>query len=726
MKHIMKRGARIWGDSVVLIIGAVLSFYLSHRLGLFYRFSTWSLAHDSWKIDDLACALIFMAFGLGFFSWRRWREAASEVSRREKAEESLQRSEEAYRQIIEQASDIIYQTDLYGRFTFCSPTVAEILKYSPAELLGRHYLDLVASDSRPEVEQFYRQQLSERVANTYREFPAIRKDGQAVLIGQKVRLITQGNRVAGFQAVARDMTEQRRGDDAVRRMTEYRNLFQLANDAILVLDADDGTVLDVNDKACETYGIPREEFIGRKLQELTKDPILATQRLAQIQAAPNFKEFETVHFRADGSPLNMMVSPSRIDYQGHHAILSINRNITESKQAEEGRVQLEQQLRQSQKLESVGQLAGGIAHDFNNLLTAITGYSDLTLKRIEVDSPIRPGIEEIKKAGLRAASLTRQLLAFSRRQILQTKLLDLNSIVADMDKMLRRLIGEDIDLVTLLKADLAPLKADPGQIEQVIMNLVVNARDAMPNGGKVTVETGHEYLDKTYAGQHFSVVPGQYVKLTVTDSGCGMPAETMKQIFEPFFTTKDVGKGTGLGLSTVYGIVKQSGGNIWVYSEEGKGTTFKVYLPRFDQESVSETTTVQPEIPRGRETVLLVEDEEMVRNLSREILEQHGYKVIQASDGAEGLRVCREFSGEIELMISDVVMPQMSGSELAREVATLRPEMRTLFMSGYTDDAIVRHGILDENLSFIQKPFMPDALALKAREVLDQPAVHIS
>jgi two-component system cell cycle sensor histidine kinase/response regulator CckA len=723
MKHAAESQRRIWRDTLFLAAAVTIIFFLSHWFELFERFTAWLLIYDRWKIDDLACSLIFLAFGLGFFSWRRWSEAASEVKRREKAEDSLRLSEELYRQIVEQASDIIYQTDAFGRFTFCSHTVAEILKYSPGELRGKHYLELVTPDSRPELAQFYARQFAERVENTYREFPAVDKNGEQVLIGQRVRLLTRDNKIVGFQAVARDMTEQRRREDAVRMMTEYRNLFQLANDGICVLDLSDGTVLDVNEKACRIYGIPREEFIGRKIRDLAKDRELADQRLVQLQTGFEFEEFETEHLRADGSSLHLIVSSSRIEYQGRPAILSINRDITESKQADEERLQLEHQLRQSQKLESVGQLAGGIAHDFNNLLTAITGYSDLTLRRIDQDSPIRPGVEEIKKAGLRAASLTGQLLAFSRRQILQARLVDLNVVVADMDKMLRRLIGEDIDLVTLHKSDLWMVKADPGQIEQVIMNLVVNARDAMPSGGKVTIETGHANLDEAYANQHFSVKPGEYVNLTVTDTGCGMSAETMKQIFEPFFTTKEIGKGTGLGLSTVYGIVKQSEGNIWVYSEPGKGTTFKIYLPRVLKEAGNFVTAVQPEMPRGQETILLVEDEEMVRKLSREILEQQGYKILQAADGVEGLRVCQEFAGPIDLMITDVVMPHISGGELAKKVASIRPEMRMLFMSGYTNDAIVRHGILDEHLSFIQKPFTPEALALKAREVIDRRAI---
>jgi PAS domain S-box-containing protein len=380
----------------------------------------------------------------------------------------------------------------------------------------------------------------------------------------------------------------------------------------------------------------------------------------------------------------------------------------------------EEQLRQSQKMEAVGQLAGGIAHDFNNLLTAITGYSELGLRNLDSQNPLYSKLTEIKKAGDRAASLTRQLLAFSRKQILQPKVLDLNAVIPEMEKMLRRLIGEDIVLETVLESSLGQVKADPGQIEQIVLNLSVNARDAMLGGGRLTIETSNVSLEQAYRNQQVLIRAGHYVMLSVSDNGCGMEAETQARIFEPFFTTKELGKGTGLGLSTVYGIVKQSEGAIWVYSEVGKGTTFKIYLPRVDDVGhTSEQTRQLRPVPRGSETILVVEDEDIVRALSTEILEKHGYRVLSAANGPEGLRLCREFSGRIDLLITDVVMPQMSGRELAERLALIRPETRVLYMSGFTDDAIVRHGVLDDDVFFIQKPFSPDALAFKTRSVLD-------
>jgi signal transduction histidine kinase/FixJ family two-component response regulator len=391
----------------------------------------------------------------------------------------------------------------------------------------------------------------------------------------------------------------------------------------------------------------------------------------------------------------------------------------ERRNAEKALRTSEEQLRQSQKLEAIGQLAGGVAHDFNNLLTVIGGYSSILLGRISEDSPHRVAVEEIKKASERASALTRQLLAFSRKQILQPKLLDLNGVIADLEKMVRRLISEDIVLFILTDPLLGKVKADPGQVEQVLLNLIVNARDAMPQGGKLTIETANRFLSEEYALRH-AASAGRYVMLAVSDSGCGMDAEVKEHIFEPFFTTKGAGKGTGLGLSTVYGIVKQSGGHIWLYSELNRGTTFKVYLPRLDENQEElETAIGTTAMPKGTETVLLVEDEEQVRGILTDMLESQGYHVVVASDGNEALNIASLHDGTIHLLLTDVVMPQMSGRQLAEHAAAIRPEMKILYMSGYTDDAIVRHGLLDEKLNFLQKPFDSAAVARKVREVLD-------
>jgi signal transduction histidine kinase/CheY-like chemotaxis protein len=376
-------------------------------------------------------------------------------------------------------------------------------------------------------------------------------------------------------------------------------------------------------------------------------------------------------------------------------------------------------FRQGQRLESVGLLAGGVAHDFNNLLTVITGYSGLLLERFQPTDSIHEELEEIRKAAQRAGSLTRQLLAFSRRQVLEPQPLNLNDIVRDMEKMLGRLLGEDVVLQTLLVQDLGIIQADPGQLEQVILNLAVNARDAMPRGGTLRIETTNVELDDAYAEQHVAVQPGRYVMLAVSDTGVGMDRETQSRIFEPFFTTKGPEEGTGLGLSTVYGIVKQSGGNIWVYSEPGHGTSFKVYLP---VEAGHETAARNPDRAvlsvRGSETVLLVEDEDVVRRLAQRILEQAGYTVLVARNGVEALQVAERHQGSIHLLVSDVVMPEMGGGELTSRLAPMRRDMRVLYLSGYTDPSIVQEGLLEGGVAFLQKPFTTEALTRKVREVL--------
>jgi two-component system cell cycle sensor histidine kinase/response regulator CckA len=381
---------------------------------------------------------------------------------------------------------------------------------------------------------------------------------------------------------------------------------------------------------------------------------------------------------------------------------------------------LELQLQQSQRMEAIGRLAGGVAHDFNNLLTVIKGYSELMLDELKPSDPMRGEMEEVQRAADRAASLTRQLLAFSRRQVLAPKVLDLNDLVRDTEKLLRRLLGEDVELITALDQQLGSVRADPGQIEQVLMNLAVNARDAMPSGGKLTIETCNKDLDRLYTREHAVVKPGRYVLLAVSDNGTGMDGEIASHVFEPFFTTKEQGKGTGLGLSTVYGIVKQSGGYIWVYSEPGLGTTFKIYLPQVD--AAAERLPAQqlrPEVYRGTETILLVEDEEGVRSLIRQVLTRHGYTVLESGHGGEALLLCERHPGRIDLLLTDVVLSQMSGRELAERLTPLRHDMKVLYMSGYTDEAIVHHGVLTPGSAFVQKPFTTEALTRKVRQVLD-------
>ena len=391
---------------------------------------------------------------------------------------------------------------------------------------------------------------------------------------------------------------------------------------------------------------------------------------------------------------------------------------------DEERWKLEAQYYQAQKMEAIGRLTGGIAHDFNNLLTVITGYSDLLLIQLEENSPLRQAVNQIETATDRATNLVRQLLAFSRKQILKPEILNLNAVIANLEKMLRPLVGEDIDIRTILTPELGQVKADAGQVEQVIMNLVVNARDAMPEGGKLTIETANVTLDKSYARRHTGASPGPHVMIAISDTGIGMDAATQAQCFDPFFTTKGRGKGTGLGLATVHGIVNQSGGQIWVYSEPGQGTTFKVYLPRAEEQSETKAPAPEAVKPgRGWETVLVVEDEEAVRTLIRKVLSDDGYTVWMANDAQQALRLGEAHKETIHLLLSDVIIPGgMNGKQLAKELTAMRKEMKVLFMSGYTDNAIVHSGVLDQGIHFLPKPFSPDELRLKVRQVLNTPA----
>jgi nitrogen-specific signal transduction histidine kinase/ActR/RegA family two-component response regulator len=388
------------------------------------------------------------------------------------------------------------------------------------------------------------------------------------------------------------------------------------------------------------------------------------------------------------------------------------------------RKQLETQLQQSRRMEAVGRLAGGIAHDFNNLLTIIKGYAEMALNRPGIQPGLTADVQQIGNAAERAATLIRQLLAFSRKQVLQPKSLDLNAIVESLDKLLNRLMGADIQMKTVCGANIGTVKADPAQIEQVIMNLVVNARDAMPGGGRLTIETSNVDLDANYARDHVSVKPGPYVMLAVSDTGIGMDSETQAHIFEPFYTTKGGTRGTGLGLSTVYGIVKQSGGYIWVYSEPGKGTAFKVYLPRVEGPVAAPSVKTEESVDRkGTETILLVEDEEAVRELARTILAAQGYSVLVAESAAHAEQLATNGSREIHLLLTDVVMPGVSGRELARRITARNARTHVLFMSGYTDNVIAQGGVLETGVAFLQKPFTPRALTKKVREILDRP-VH--
>ena len=573
---------------------------------------------------------------------------------------------------------------------------AELERRGQVELIGAPSIDWVGVPlkigDRP---------IGVLVAQTYA--PGVR-------YGETERHILQFVSTQVAMAIERKRTEEQLHESE----RKYRLLFETNPEPMFVYDFETLRILAVNGAAIARYGYSEAEFLALTIRDLR--PVEEQGRLEQeLARRPDEGAVRTgVRHRAkDGRLFEVDLVARPLEFAGRRARLVLARDVTAQRH-------LENQLRQSQKMEAVGQLAGGIAHDFNNLLTAILGSTQLLLQATPPGDVRREDVEEIRNAGLRAAELTRQLLAFSRRQVLAPKVLELNAVVANMDKMLRRLIGDDVELATALHAEAGAVNADPGQLEQVLLNLVVNARDAMPGGGRVLIETTRLLLRDELVERRHRLAPGDYVCLAVTDSGLGMDEATQAHLFEPFFTTKEVGKGTGLGLATVYGIVKQSGGYIWVYSEPGRGTTVKVYLPRVP--GAAEPPLPAPEPPAlrgGHETVLLVEDAAPVRTLARRSLEACGYQVIDAADGPKALELSARHSGEIAVLVTDVVMPGMSGRELAERLAPTRPAMKVLYTSGYTDDAMVRQGVLNAGVAFLQKPFVPDSLARKVREVLD-------
>jgi two-component system cell cycle sensor histidine kinase/response regulator CckA len=486
----------------------------------------------------------------------------------------------------------------------------------------------------------------------------------------------------------------------------------------------DGAILEANAECLRLLGLSEEEALdGRAWAEFTSPALLpqTQEAMEHLRVSGFARPYESVLVRPDGTEVSVLVGAAMLDYPRCIAFLA---DLTERRKAEEALRRTEDQLRQAQKMEAIGILAGGVAHDFNNLLSVILSYSAMLSEDLAEENPMKADLEQISAAGKRAADLTHQLLAFSRKQILQPRLVNMNEVVGHSERILRRLVSEDIELRTLLAADLGQVRLDAGQMEQVLMNLVVNARDAMRDGGKILIETANVVLDEEYARDHVGVTPGPHVMLAVTDNGIGMDRETQEHMFEPFFTTKELGKGTGLGLSTAFGIVKQSGGSIWAYSEPGVGTTFKIYFPVVRDPAVP-TPSLHPVVPErmdGNETLLLVEDEARVRALAATILLRHGYRVLVADDVEHAIRTCEGHQGPIHLLLTDVVMPKMSGRILAQQLCGLRPELRVLYMSGYTDNSIIHHGVLDANVAFLQKPITPTTLVRKVREVLDSPA----
>lgn len=643
-----------------------------------------------------------------------------DVSERKRAEKALQVSEARFRELFEHATLGIFRATEDGKLLDVNPALVAMLGYDSAEeLLGVNlttgiYRD--PEDRRRLVRLCLENQMHQSTAVEWK-----RKDGTSIFVRLTGRALQNSRgETEFFEDFVEDVTERKRTEDALRASeTHFRELVENATYGIYVSTLD-GKFQMVNSALVKMLGYESQsELLAVNLAtDVYEDPHERTQLVERFERAQQLEASVVKWKRKDGTQI--VVSLRGRGLRNPNGTVDrfevFVEDITE-------RRSLELQLRQAQKMEAVGRLAGGVAHDFNNLLGVILGYGDLVAEQLKPDDAIFSRVQEILKAGKRATSLTKQLLAFSRQQVLQPQVLNLNSIVEEADKMLRRLIGEDVEMRTSLEPALGKVMADAGQIEQVIMNLAVNARDAMPQGGKLFVKTGNVVLDESYAWQHPPSKAGRFVKLEVTDTGIGMDKETQAHIFEPFFTTKEQGKGTGLGLATVYGIVKQSGGFIWVYSEPGNGTTFKIYLPQV----VDSAVDARPEAAsastlRGTETILLVEDEPSLREMTREMLEAYGYTVLESNDPFDAIEIAERHEGAIHLLITDVVMPGMSGRTVAERLKILRPETKSLYVSGYTDDAIVHHGVLEPGSAFLQKPFTQEELTIKIREVLQRPA----
>jgi PAS domain S-box-containing protein len=629
------------------------------------------------------------------------------------------RAEERFQATFEQAAVGIAHVAPDGRWLLVNQRLCDILGYTKEELLAKTLQDLTHPDDLQTALDHIRQILEGTIQTYSLEKRFFKKDQSIVWISLTRSLVRIPSGTPDyFITVIEDISRRKKAEEALKATEARLSSLSDANlIGILVADLQ-GQILDANAAFLKMIGYSKEEMASGKVPwaEMTPPEYrpFREQALSQLKATGVATPWEREYIRKDGSRVFALVGGSMIKGSADTCVAFVL-DLSERKR-------LEEQLRQSQRMEVVGRLAGGVAHDFNNLLTPIMGYSEIILSRLAENDPLREDLEEIRRSGARAAALTRQLLAFSRKQVLQPKVLDLNGLISDAAKLLRRLIGEDVTLHLSLEPASGRVKVDPGQLEQVLMNLAVNARDAMPRGGRLTIETANVQLDQGYASKHADVIPGPYVLVAVSDTGTGMDKETMSRLFEPFFTTKEKGKGTGLGLATVHGIIKQSKGHIWVYSEPGRGTTFKVYLPEeMDEISVEAATPSVQTTDRGTETILLVEDEEGLRGFAAKLLRLKGYTVLEARNGESALLISKNHAGAIDLVLTDVVMPGISGREVAKQLLASRPRMRVIYMSGYTENAIVHHGVLDAGTNLLEKPFTPDSLARKIRAVLESP-----
>jgi len=639
---------------------------------------------------------------------------ARDITERKRTEDALRLSEERYHSLFENMREgfaycrMLIENNEFRDFVYLDVNAAFESLTGLKNVVGRNVTEVIPGirEANPELFEIYGRVALTGKAERFETYV------DALGIWLSISVYSPGKEF--FVAVFDNITERKRVEEALRASEEkYRMVVENAGEAIII--AQDGLILFANPRVSEILGVPAEKIVGRPIsclihpEDLDMVTAYHTKRM-QGDQAPAYYEFRAL--TSAGEIVWLENSVVLTKWEGGRAALSFLRDITQQKR-------LETQLVQSQKMEAVGRLAGGIAHDFNNLLTVITGYVSLILCRLGNENPFHKEMVEIQKAAEKTADLTRQLLAFSRKQVLQPKIVSLNHIVSGMEILLRRLIGEDIELSIVLEKNVPTVMVDPGQIGQIVINLAVNARDAMPKGGKLTIETKIIDLDDSFAQENPSLLHGPHVVLSVSDTGVGMDRETMSKIFEPFFTTKEKGKGTGLGLSTAYGIVNQSRGHISAESIPGKGTTFRIYLPKTDGIETSSEEVRSEEAGGGEETVLVVEDEPVVRTLVTEILAAKGYPVLSAGSGEEATLLSRDFKGPIHLLVTDVVMTGMNGRDLADRISAERPGIKVLFMSGYTDDAIGHHGVLEDGIEFLSKPFSPATLVNKVRKILD-------
>jgi PAS domain S-box-containing protein len=646
---------------------------------------------------------------------------AQMLQEREQALQALQEREHQLSSIYNTVSDIIFQLEVEkdGRYRFASvnDAFAASTGLNVNLVVGQRVEDVIPKASQALVFSKYAEAIRDKKIVHWEEtsdYPTGRLIGEVSI----APVFDESGKCTHLVGAVHDITARKRAEEHLRESEErYRNLVEGSPQGIMTVQR--GRIVYCNPATARMFGYDApSELIGTEAINVVhpedRHEALQTGNAQMRAGAPQlYRSYRGL--RKDGSI--MWYEPQRGDtrWQGHRAVQWLLNDITESRQ-------LRQQLESAQRMEAIGRLAGGIAHDFNNMLAVMSSYGELAIDQLEDNHPARKDVKVMLDATGRAAGLTRQLLAFSRRQVLELKMLDVNKIVANMEKMLLRVIGEDVKLRTNLGSDLGSIRADESQIEQIIMNLAVNARDAMPTGGTLTIETARKHLDEHYVKSHLDVEPGNYVMLAMTDTGSGMDEETQRRIFEPFFTTKPMGKGTGLGLSTVYGIVMQMGGLVYVYSELGKGTSLKVYFPLLETPAQEEARVVHDSTPlRGEETILLVEDDEHVREATRRILASGGYQVLPAENGLQAVELAKELQGRIHLLISDVVMPSMSGREVLEHVRQYGVT-HVLFMSGYTDDSVINHGILDGDFPFLHKPFSKDSMLKKVREVLRSPS----